>query len=84
MRQCIWNGTPIIGTYGGRETILPPPGTCSKTIFLIGFKESEKMNFSVNLLDYNRLEALRNSHISGNPYRHKYLGCLTSKYLKPF
>ena len=45
MRQCIWKGTHIIGTYGGRETILPTPGTCSKMIFLIGFKESKKMNF---------------------------------------
>jgi len=42
------------------------------------------MDFSVNLLDYDILEALRTSHISGNPYRHKYLGCLTSKYLKTY
>ena len=83
MRQCIWKGTPIIGTYGGREIILLTPGTCSKIIFLIGFKGSKKMNFSVNLLDYNKSETLRNSHISGNPYRDKYLGCLTSKDLKP-
>ena len=68
MCQCIWKGTPIIGTYGGRAIILRTPGTCSKMIFLIGFKESNKMNFSVNLPDYNRLEALRNSHISGNPH----------------
>ena len=83
MCQCIWKGKPIIGTYGGREIILSTPGTCSKMIFLIGFKESKKMNYSVNLPDYNRLEALRNSHISGNPYRHEYLGCLTSKESKP-
>ena len=83
MRQFIWKGTPIISTYGGGEIILPTPGTCSKMIFLIGFKESKKMNFSVNLLDYNRLEASRNSHISGNPYQHEYLGCLTSKDSKP-
>ena len=67
MRQCIWKGTPIIGTDGGRETILPTLGIRSKMIFLIGFKESEKMNFSINLPDYNKLEALRNSHINGNP-----------------
>ena len=83
MHQCIWKGTPIIGTYGGRETIFPTLGTCSKMFFLIGFKESKKMNFSVNLPNYNRFEALRNSHISRNPYQHKYLGCLTRKYLKP-
>ena len=65
MRQCIWNGTLIIGTYGRRETILPTPGTCSKMIFLIGFKEWQKMYFPVNLPDYNRSKALRNSHISG-------------------
>ena len=82
MCQCIWKGTPIIGTYGGREIILPTPGTCSKMIFLIGFKESKKMNFLVNLPDY-KLETLRNSHINGNPYRHEYLGCLTSKDSKP-
>ena len=68
MYQYIWKGTPINGTYGGKETIFPKPGTCSKMIFLVGFKESKKMNFSINLLDYNKLEALRNSHISGNPY----------------
>ena len=79
MRQCIWKGTPIIGTYGGREIILPTPRTCSKMIFLIGFKESKKIIFSVNLPYYNRLEAFRISHISGNPYRNEYLGCLTSK-----
>ena len=45
MRQCIWKGTPIIGTYGGGEIILPTPRTCSKMIFLIGFKESKKMIF---------------------------------------
>ena len=45
MRQCFWKGTPIIGTCGGRETIFPTPGTCSKTIFLIGFKELQKMIF---------------------------------------
>ena len=83
MRQCIWKGMPLIGTYGGREIILPTPRTCSKMIFLIGFKESKKMNFSVNLPDYSRLEALRNSHISGNPYRQEYLGCLKSKDSKP-
>ena len=60
MRPCIWKGTPIIGTYDGRETIFPTRGTCSKMIFLIGFKESKKMNFSVNLPDYNRLEVLMN------------------------
>ena len=60
MRQCIWKGTPIIGTYGGGEIILPTHGTCSKMIILIGFKESMKMNFSVNLPDYNRLEVLMN------------------------
>ena len=68
MRQYIWKGMPIIGTYGGREKILSTPRTCSKMVFLIGFKESEKMNFLVNLQDYNRSETLRNSHISGNPY----------------
>ena len=68
MSQCIWKGTPIIGTYGGGEIIFLTPGTGSKMFFLIYFKESKKMNFLVNLLDYNRLEALRNSHISGNPY----------------
>ena len=73
---------PIIGTYGGRETILPTPRTCSKMIFLIGFKESEKMVFLVNLPDYNKSEALMNSHISGNPYRHEHLGFLTNKELK--
>ena len=83
MRQCIWKGTPIIGTYGGREIILPTPETCSKMIFLIGFKESKKMNFSVNLPDYNKSKTLRNSHINGNPYRREYLGCLTSKDSKP-
>ena len=46
MHQCIWKGMPIIGTYGGGEIILPTPGTCSKLIFLIGFKESKKINFS--------------------------------------
>ena len=45
-----------------------------------GTKEDE---FLVNLPDYNRLEALRNSHISGNLYRHEYLGFLTSKDLRP-
>ena len=83
MCQCIWKGTPIIGTYDGRETFFPTPGTCSKIIFLIGFKESKKMNFSLNLLDYNKSKTLRNSHIRGNPYRHEYLGYLTSKDLKP-
>ena len=83
MRQCIWKGMPIIGTYGGGEIILPTLGTCSKMIFLIGFKESKKINFSVNLPDYNRLEALRNSHIIGNPYQHEYLGCMTNKESKP-
>ena len=83
MHQCIWKGTPIIGTYGGRENIFPTPRTCSKMIFLIGFKESRRMNFLVKLPDYNRLDVLRNSHISGNPYRHEYLGCLTRKELKP-
>ena len=74
---------PIIDTYGGREIVLTTPRTCSKMILLIGFKESKKMNFSVNLPDYNKLEALMNSHISGNPYQHEYLGCLTSKDSKP-
>ena len=74
---------PIIGTYGGREINLPTPRTCLKMISLIGLKESEKMNFSVNLPNYNMLKALRSSHISGNPYRHKYLGCLTNKDSKP-
>ena len=83
MRQCIWMGTPIIGTYDGREIILPTPGTCSKMIFLIGFKESKKMNFSVNLPDYSKSKTLRNSLINGNPYQHKNLGCLTSKDSKP-
>ena len=83
MLQCIWKGTPIIGTYGGGEIILPTPGTCSKIIFFKGFKELEKLIFLVNLPDYNTLEALRNSNISGNPYRHEYLGCLTSKDSKP-
>ena len=83
MCQFISNGTPIIGTYGGRETIFPTLGTCSKMIFLIGFKESEKMNFSINLPDYNKSEALRNSHIIGSPYRHDYLGSLTNKDSKP-
>ena len=32
-----------------------------KNYFLIGFKESKKMLFLVNLPDYNRLETLRNS-----------------------
>ena len=44
MNQCIWKGTPIIGTYGGREIILPTPGTCSKMIFFNrfqGIKENE-------------------------------------------
>ena len=74
MHQCIWKVTPIIGTYGGRETVLPTPGTCSKMIFLIGFKESKKMNFSINLPDYSKSETLRNSLINGNPYQHRYLG----------
>ena len=74
---------PIIGTYGEREIILPRPETCSKMIFLIGFKESKKMNFSVNLPDYSKSETLRISLINGNPYQHEYLGCLTSKDLKP-
>ena len=52
MRQCIWKGTPIIGTYV-EEIILPTAGTYSKMIFLIGFKESKKMIFSVNLPYYN-------------------------------
>ena len=82
MRQCICKGMPVIGNYGGRETNFPTPGACLKMIFLIGFKESKKMNFSVNLPDYNKLEALMNSHISGNPYQHEYLGCLTSKESK--
>ena len=33
MRQCIWKGTPIIGTYGGRKTFFPTPETCSKFFF---------------------------------------------------
>ena len=53
-----------------------------KNVFLIVFKESEKMNFSVNLPDYNKSEMLSNSHINGNPYQHEYLGCLTNKDLK--
>ena len=61
-------GMPIIGTYGGRELIFPTPGTCSKMIFFIVFKESKKMNFLVNLPDYNKSEMLRNSLINGNPY----------------
>ena len=48
MSQCKWKGVPIIGTYGGKETIFPTPGTCSKIIFLIGFKESKKMIFFSN------------------------------------
>ena len=56
MHQCIWKGTPIIGTYGGREIILPKSGTCSKMIFLIGFKESKKMIFSVNLPEVGSFE----------------------------
>ena len=71
MHHCIWKGTPIIGTYGGREITLPTLGTCSKMIFSIGFKESKKMNFLVNLLDYNKLKTLRNSLINGNPYQHE-------------
>ena len=51
-----------------KREIFPTPGTCSKMIFLIGFKESKKMNFSINLPDYNSLEGSRNSHISGSPY----------------
>ena len=83
MRQSIWKGMPIIGTCGGKETIFPTPGTCSKMIFLIGFKESQKMNFSESLQDYNRMKALRNSHIIGNPYQHEYLGYLTNNDSKP-
>ena len=45
MRQCIWKGTPVIGTYGGGEIILPTPGTCSKMFFLLGFKESNLDDF---------------------------------------
>ena len=83
MHQCIWKGMPIIGIYDGGEIILPTSGTCSKMIFLIGFKESKKMNFSLNLPNYNKSETLRNSHISGNSYEHEYLGCLTNKDSKP-
>ena len=39
--------------------------------FFKGFKESQKMNFLESLPYYNKKEALRNSHISGNPYRHE-------------
>ena len=53
MRQCIWKGMPIIGTYGGRVTIFPTPETCSKIKFLIGFKESKKMTF------FNKLTRLQ-------------------------
>ena len=45
MRQWIWKGTPITGTYGGKEIILPTPRTCSKMIFLIDFKESKENEF---------------------------------------
>ena len=43
MRQCIWKGTLIIGTYGGRETNFPTPETCSKMICyrFQGIKEDE-------------------------------------------
>ena len=43
MHQCIWKGTSIIGTYGGRERTFPTPGTCSKMIFNIfqGIKEDD-------------------------------------------
>ena len=83
MCQCIWKGMSIIGTCGARETIFPTPRTCSKMISLIGFKESKKMIFSLNLPDYNKSETLRNSHISGNSYQHEYLGYLTNKDSKP-
>ena len=59
------------------------PWNLFKNYFLIGFKESKKMNFSVNLPDYSKSETLRNSLINWNPYQHEYLGCLTSKYSKP-
>ena len=54
-----------------------------KIDFFIGFKESKKTIFLVNLPDYNKSEALMNSHISGNPYQHDYLGCMTKKDSKP-
>ena len=38
MRQCIWKGMHIIGTCGGREIILPTPGTCSKMIVFNKFQ----------------------------------------------
>ena len=60
MHQCIWKGTPIIGTYVGRETILPTPGTCSKMIFLIGFKELQKMKLC--LLDNQNTHVDKDSH----------------------
>ena len=47
----------IIGTYGGREITLPTPGTCSKMIFLTGFKESKKIKFFSKL---TRLQQVRN------------------------
>ena len=45
MRRCIWKGMPIIGTYGGREIILPTPGTCSKMIFLNRFQRIKEDDF---------------------------------------
>ena len=83
MSQYIWKGMPIIGTCGGRETIFPTSETSSKMIFLKGFKESQKMNFSEILPDYNKKKASRNSHISGNPCPHEYLGYLKKYDSKP-
>ena len=45
MCQCIWKGTPIIGTYGGREIILPTSGTCSEMIFFNRFQRIKEDDF---------------------------------------
>ena len=51
--QCIWKGTPIIGTYGGREIILPTPRTCSKMIFFNRFQGIKEDKF------FNKLTILQ-------------------------
>ena len=38
MRQCIWKCTHIIGTCGGKETIFPTLGACSKMFFFNRFQ----------------------------------------------
>ena len=40
---------PIIGTYGGRETILPTPRTCSKMIFFNRFQGIKEDEFFTKL-----------------------------------